>query len=97
LRSVRPATELQLDLFGLGPTEIVIVVGTGLVLFGPDTIKKRFAGNMGGDAKAARNSDWTTQGRAERIARMRAYADAARRERTAWRKDNEALRNDDDE
>jgi hypothetical protein len=95
LRKVLPSTtELKLDLFGLGPTEVAVMVGAGLILFGPDTIKKRFAGNRAGQGEEALGG-WMLD-RKHKIARMREVADAARRERAAWREDNGSLLDDEE-
>lgn len=79
----RTSTSLSLDIFGLGPTEVAIMVGAGLVLFGPDRIKERL------QAKKAVKGETISEGwvadREERITLMQKNAERVRKRRVLER------------
>ena len=84
---------LHLDLFGLGPTEIIVVVAAGVLLFGPDRVKDQLR------EKGVRNelvsAGWRADNQ-ERIKRMRKFARERRKQRILGRI-AEALEEGDEE
>ena len=85
---------LQLDLFGLGPSEVVIVAVVAGLLYGPDRIRGQLRDS------GVKNSVVTSKGmrleREERIDEMTGEAEARRKKR-AWDRVNALLENDDEE
>ena len=84
---------MYLDLFGLGPTEIVVVMAAGVLLFGPDRVKDQLR------EKGVQNEFVSAGWRAdnlERIKRMRKLA-RDRRKKRSWDRIAEALEEGDEE
>lgn len=85
---------LQLDLFGLGPSEVVIVAVVAGLLYGPDRIRGQLRDS------GVKNSVVTSKGmrleREERIDEMTGEAEARRKKR-AWDRVNALLEDDDEE
>jgi Sec-independent protein translocase protein TatA len=86
-------TAVQLDIFGLGPAEVVVIAGAAALLYGPGRIKEqlRDKGIKGGVVSKGFKAE-----REERIALMIESADLARKQR-AWDRIREALNSDDEE
>ena len=90
-RKLRVKTALQIDIFGLGPTEIVVIIAAGALLYPMNNNKKK--------SKSERNSfipeeSWEVE-RNERITSMRVNAEKMRTKR-ALERINEAILNDDE-
>ena len=87
------STALKLDIFGLGPTEVVVILTAGVLLFGPDKLKSqlREKGIKGGVV----SSGWRAES-LERIDDLRSYASKRRKQRS-WDRINEAIERGDDE
>lgn len=84
----RSKTQLQLDVFGLGPYEVLMVGAVGVFLYGPDKLRQQLQKQKGVDGVAeVSNSLLPTSGdpaiveRIQRIADMRRIAKARRRDR----------------
>ena len=92
-RNPRPSTALNLEVFGLGPTELVVILATGVLLFGPDRVKSqlREQGVKGGIV----SSSWRAES-LDRIDAMRTYASKRRKDRS-WDRINEAIESGDEE
>lgn len=73
---------IMFDLFGLGPSEIIVIVGAAAFLYGPDRLKQqlRDSGVKGGIVSAGWKAD-----RMERIDVMKKNASKARRYRAIQR------------
>jgi Sec-independent protein translocase protein TatA len=87
------ATKLYLDLFGLGPSEIVVVAVVGALLYGPDTIRGQLRDS------GVKNSVVTAKGlRLEREERIKDMLDSAegRRKDRAWQRVNALIEAEDD-
>lgn len=87
------STALKLDIFGLGPTEVVVIITAGVLLFGPDKLKSQLKekGIKGGLV----SSGWRAES-LERIDERRSYA-TKRRNQRSWDRINEAIEQGDDE
>ena len=90
-RKIRKKTSLQIDIFGLGPTEIVVIIAAGALLYPRNNNKKK--------SKSERNSfipeeSWEVE-RNERIMNMRINAEKMRSKR-ALERINEAILNDNE-
>lgn len=90
-RNILKKTSLQIDIFGLGPTEIVVIIAAGALLYPRNNNKKK--------SKSERNSfipeeSWEVE-RNERIMNMRLNAEKMRSKRTLERI-NEAILNDNE-
>jgi Sec-independent protein translocase protein TatA len=87
-------SRLYLDLFGLGPTEIVIVIAAAGLLYGPDKVKGQLRDS------GVENPIVVSKGlkgeRRERIKEMTSGAQKLRKKR-AWDRVNEAIADDDEE
>lgn len=84
----RSKTQLQLDVFGLGPYEVLMVGAVGVFLYGPDKLRQQLQKQKGVDGVAeVSNSLLPTSGdpaiveRIQRISDMRRIAKARRRDR----------------
>lgn len=82
-------TELQLDVFGLGPSEFLLVVGVGLALFGPDTIKDKFM-KRNTDDDDSKPFKWAQEGTnmaevLEKRQEMQEFAEQRRKDRALKR------------
>ena len=84
---------LYLDLFGLGPTEIIVVIAAGVLLFGPDRVKGELREK--GVKNELVSAGWRADNQ-ERINRMRNFA-RERRNKRSWDRIAEALENEDEE
>jgi len=84
-------SRLFLDLFGLGPTEVVIIAAAAGLLYGPDRLKQQLRDR--GVKGTIVSSGWKEE-RAERIKLMSDYATIARKKR-AWKRINEAIADED--
>ena len=73
---------LRIDLFGLGPSEIVIIIGAGLLLYGPDRVKQQLR-DSGVKGKIV-SAGWKAE-RLERITEMDEYAENVRKRRSRRR------------
>ena len=76
------ATELYFDAFGLGPSEVIAIVGASVLLFGPDQVKNKFRKS---GAKGALVSKGWSADRSERISDMQQYAQKQRNRRAMVR------------
>ena len=90
-RNILKKTSLQIDIFGLGPTEIVVIIAAGALLYPRNNNKKK--------SKSERNSfipeeSWEVE-RNERIMNMRLNAEKMRSKR-ALERINEAILNDNE-
>lgn len=90
-RNILKKTSLQIDIFGLGPTEIVAIIAAGALLYPRNNNKKK--------SKSERNSfipeeSWEVE-RNERIMNMRINAEKMRSKR-ALERINEAILNDNE-
>lgn len=90
-RNILKKTSLQIDIFGLGPTEIVVIIAAGALLYPRNNNKKK--------SKSERNSfipeeSWEVE-RNERIMNMRINAEKLRSKR-ALERINEAILNDNE-
>jgi Sec-independent protein translocase protein TatA len=86
-------SRLNLDIFGLGPSEVVIIFGVGIFLYGPSNIRSQLR-NQG--VKGSIVSEGWRAERAERIERMTKFATQRRRQR-ALQFINEAVESGDEE
>lgn len=91
INRIRKKTSLQVDIFGLGPTEIVVIIAAGALLYPRNNNKKK--------SKSERNSfipeeSWEVE-RNERIMNMRINAEKMRSKR-ALERINEAIINDNE-
>jgi len=86
-------TQLQLDVFGLGPAEVVVIAVAAAVLYGPGRLKEqlRDKGIKGSAVSKGFKAD-----REERISTMLEYAEKARKKRT-WSRINESIESGDPE
>lgn len=86
-------TARSLDIFGLGPAEVVIIAAAAAALYGPGRLKEqlREKGIKGGAVSQGFKAE-----REERIAQRTEAAERARKFRS-WERINEALANDDSE
>jgi len=87
----RKTTSLKIDVFGLGPTEVLVIIAAGALLYPRNNNKKK--------SKSERNSfipeeSWEVE-RNERILNMRINAEKIRSKR-ALERINEAILNDDE-
>lgn len=78
------------EILGIGPLEILFILGLGLILYGPDRLsnaisKKQFPSESMSNAERERS---------EEIEDMKKYA-KARRVKRAWKRINEAVDNGD--
>lgn len=80
-------TRLQLDIFGLGPAEVVIIAGAAALLFGPGRLKEQLREK---GIKGAVVSKGYKAEREERIALMIEKAEKERKRR-AWERVNLSL------
>ncbi len=85
---------LKLDLFGLGPSEVVIVAVVAGLLYGPDRIRGQLRDS--GVKNSVVNSKGLRLEREERIDEMTGEAEARRKKR-AWDRVNALLEEDDEE
>lgn len=85
-------TKLQLDIFGLGPAEVVIIFGVVLLLFGPDRVKEQLR-EKGVKSKIV-SKGWKAE-REERIKDMTEFA-SARRTKRALKRINDAIESGDE-
>lgn len=85
---------LKLDLFGLGPSEVVIVAVVAGLLYGPDRIRGQLRDS--GVKNSVVNSKGLRLEREERIDEMTGEAEARRKKR-AWERVNALLEEDDEE
>ena len=69
-------TSLQLDIFGLGPAEVVVIAGAAALLFGPDRIKSQLRES---GVKNSITSEGYKAEREERIKMMKEKIGANRR------------------
>ena len=93
LQSPDSKTKLYLDLFGLGPTEIVVVIAAGVLLFGPDRVKDQLREK--GVQNELVSAGWRADNQ-ERIKRMRKVA-RDRRKKRSWDRIAEAIEDGDEE
>ena len=84
-------TSLQLDIFGLGPAEVVVIAGAAALLFGPDRIKSQLRES---GVKNSITSEGYKAEREERIQEMKKYAKSVRKKRT-WQRINIAIEDED--
>ena len=90
----RQRSRLYIDFFGLGPSEIVVILVTVLIFYGPDRLSK-----LGKKAKDSDDSDkpipeiWIREAN-DAVADMQKYASKARRKR-AWDRINAAIEAND--
>ncbi len=75
---VRRSKVLNVDIFGLGPSEVIIIVGAGLFLYGPDRLKQQLR-ESGVKGKIV-SAGWR-QERAENIKAMIENAENMRKNR----------------
>eukprot|EP00981_Chlorochromonas_danica_P003516 scaffold659_cov192-Ochromonas_danica.AAC.29 len=87
------ATRLYLDIFGLGPSEILIIAGAGLLLYGPAKVKEQLRGS---GVKGQIVSKGWIYDRKERIEEMKKYA-TKRRSQRALEFINQAIEEGDEE
>ena len=87
-------TQLYLDLFGLGPSEIVIVAVVAGVLYGPDRIRGQLRDN--GVKNSVITSKWLRLEREERIDQMIEDAEMRRKLR-AWDRVNASIESEDEQ
>jgi hypothetical protein len=87
-----PTTALQFDIFGLGPTEVILMAAAAGVLYGPDRLKAKAQENGAASGKPV-SKGWRLD-RIERIEDMQKYAQTSRRRRALDRV-NEALEEED--
>ena len=85
-------TSLQLDIFGLGPAEVVVIAGAAALLFGPDRIKSQLRES---GVKNSITSEGYKAEREERIKTMKKYAKSVRKKRT-WQRINIAIEDEDE-
>ena len=86
------STALNVDLFGLGPAEVVVIAGAAALLYGPGRLKSQLR-DSGGKGKIV-SEGWEKE-RLDRITNMRDAADSVRKKR-AWNRINTALEIGDD-
>ena len=87
-------TRLYLDLFGLGPSEIVIVAVVAGLLYGPDRLRGQLRDS--GVSNSVVNSKGLRLEREERIEKMLGDAEI-RRNKRAWDRVNELIDAEDDD
>ena len=82
---------LQLDVFGLGPAEVVVIAVAAAVLYGPGRLKEqlREKGIKGSAVSKGFKAD-----REERVCTMLEYAERVRKQRT-WVRINESIESGD--
>jgi Sec-independent protein translocase protein TatA len=73
----RKDTKLFIQVFGLGPSEALLIVFVGLVLFGPDKLKMQFRKDTSEEPPAITNSTI-----AERVKMIREAEEFAKKRRT---------------
>ena len=78
----RPTSKLDLDIFGLGPPEVAIMVAAAALLYGPDRVKIQLGKN---GAKGVVVSKGWQADHAARVDEMRKYAVSVRTERALSR------------
>lgn len=81
------SSALHLNIFGMGPTEIVVVAMAAAVIFGPDKLKENL--RRKGVKGTVVSAGWRAE-RTERIERMTAFSTKSRRAR-AWARINQAI------
>lgn len=85
-------TRVGLDIFGLGPAEVVIIVGAAALLYGPGRLKEQLREK---GVKGTVVSKGYKAEREERILNMVENADSQRKRR-AWERVNLSLSEDED-
>lgn len=94
LIGARQRSRLYIDFFGLGPSEIVVILVTVLIFYGPDRLTK-----LGKKAKDSDETDkpipeiWIREAN-EAVADMQKFASKVRRRR-AWDRINAAIEAND--
>jgi len=89
----KSATKLQLDLFGLGPAEVIVIAGAVVLLFGPDRIKSQLRDS--GVKNTITSEGWKAE-QEEKVQLMRNNADEKRKQRS-WSRINNAIDREDPE
>ena len=87
-------TKLYLDLFGLGPSEVVIVAVAAALLYGPEKVRGQLRDS--GVSNSVVNSKGLRLEREERIDKMLDDAEERRKKR-AWQRINVLIDSEDEE
>jgi len=87
------STALNIDLFGLGPAEVIVIAGATVLLFGPDRIKSQLRES---GVKNSITSEGYKAEREERIKDMKKYATTIRKKRS-WQRINLLIEDEDDD
>lgn len=85
---------LQIDLFGLGPSEVVVVVAAAALLYGPDRIKGQLR-DSGVENDFVKGKGLRAE-RVERVESMTKLAEGRRKKRT-WNRINAAIVDGDED
>jgi Sec-independent protein translocase protein TatA len=85
---------LYLDIFGLGPPEVLIIIGSVLLFYGPERVRGQLRDR--GVQNEVIQSKGPLKDREDRIEDLTNFADQRRKQR-AWQRVNERIENEDPE